>query len=127
MNRLEERDWVFKLIYQDRLNEIDNLDKALENHELSDNKFIKDSIASYQNHHEEIENTLKEFLDKRYSRMSNVELAILFLSINEINYLDIPAPVSINEAVELTKTYADEGDYKLINSILGKIVRKNNA
>ena len=41
--------------------------------------------------------------------------------------MDIPAPVSINEAVDLAKTYADEDNYKIINSILGKIVRKNHA
>ena len=59
--------------------------------------------------------------------MANVDLAILFLSINEIFYMDIPAPVSINEAVNLAKTYADNDNYKMLNSILGKIVRKNHA
>ena len=38
--------------------------------------------------------------------------------------MDIPVSVSINEAVELAKTYADDNDYQMINSVLGKIVRK---
>lgn len=127
MNRIEERDWVFKLIYEDRLNQIEDLNKTLENHNLSDEKFIIDSLKSYRDHYSQIDELLKDELNKRYNRMSNVDLAILFLSINEIYYMDIPAPVSINEAVDLAKTYADEDNYKIINSILGKIVRKNHA
>lgn len=127
MNRIEEREWIFKLIYEDRLNRIEDLDKTLENHDLSDEKFIRDALDSYRNKYEEIDKILSDELGKRYSRMSNVDLAILFLSINEIYYMDIPAPVSINEAVNLAKTYADNDNYKMLNSILGKIVRKNHA
>ena len=127
MNRIEERDWVFKLIYEDRLNRIEDLDKSLENHGLSEEKFIKESINSYKNNYEDIDELLSGEFGKRYSRMANVDLAILFLSINEIFYMDIPAPVSINEAVNLAKTYADNDNYKMLNSILGKIVRKNHA
>ena len=37
-------------------------------------------------------------------------------------YLDyIPAVVSINEAVKLSKKYSDDNSYKFVNSILGKI------
>ena len=62
-------------------------------------------------------------MNNRYKRLSRVEKAILFLSINEMRYMDIPVSVSINEAVELTKIYSDEKDYQMINSVLGKIVR----
>ena len=51
--------------------------------------------------------------------------AILYLSLNEIYYLGVPVSVSINEAVNLAKKYSDKDDYKLINSILGSIVRKD--
>ena len=40
-----------------------------------------------------------------------------------MRYMDIPVSVSINEAVELAKTYSDERDYQMVNSVLGKIVR----
>ena len=36
----------------------------------------------------------------------------------------IPANVSINEAVELGKTYGDDRSYAFINSVLGKINRQ---
>ncbi|MDU2354330.1 MAG: transcription antitermination protein NusB, partial [Anaerococcus sp.] len=90
---------------------------------LTGEEFIKESIISYNENYEAIEETLKNTLNNRYKRLSRVEKAILFLSINEMRYMDIPVSVSINEAVELTKIYSDEKDYQMINSVLGKIVR----
>lgn len=124
MKRTEQREWVFKLIYEDSINKISDVEKTLSNHGIADEEFIKDSIISYNENYENIEKTLKESLKKRYNRLSKVEKAILFLSLNEMKYMDIPVSVSINEAVELAKTYADDNDYQMINSVLGKIVRK---
>lgn len=123
MKRIEQREWVFKLIYEDSINKISDVDKVLENHGIADEDFIRDSINSYNENYEAIEKTLEQALNKRYSRLSRVEKAILFLSLNEMTYMDIPVSVSINEAVELAKTYADNNDYQMINSVLGKIVR----
>lgn len=123
MKRIEQREWVFKLIYEDSINKISDVDKVLENHGIADEDFIRDSINSYNENYEAIEKTLEQTLNKRYSRLSRVEKAILFLSLNEMTYMDIPVSVSINEAVELAKTYADNNDYQMINSVLGKIVR----
>ena len=124
MKRTEQREWVFKLIYEDSINKISDVEKTLSNHSIADEEFIKDSIISYNENYENIEKTLEESLKNRYNRLSKVEKAILFLSLNEMKYMDIPVSVSINEAVELAKTYADDNDYQMINSVLGKIVRK---
>lgn len=123
MKRTEQREWVLKLIYEDSINKISDVDKVLENHGIENEDFIKESIDSYNKNYEAIEKTLEDSLNKRYSRLSKVEKAILFLSLNEMTYMDIPVSVSINEAVELAKTYADNNDYQMINSVLGKIVR----
>lgn len=124
MKRSQQREWVFKLIYEDSINKISDVEKALAYHGLEDEDFIRDSINSYNVNYEKIEKTLQDSLNKRYSRLSRVEKAILFLSLNEMTYMDIPVSVSINEAVELAKAYANNNDYQMINSVLGKIVRK---
>lgn len=123
MNRKEQRDWVFKLIFEDSINKIEDVETSLSNHELKNENFIVESLNSYYENYEDIEDIIKKSTGKRYNRLSNVEKAILFLSVNEIYFLDIPHQVSINEAVELAKTYSNEMDYQMINSILGKIVR----
>lgn len=125
MKRTEQRDWVFKLIFEDSINKIENLQTSLANHGLAEEDFITKSLESYNENYDEIEKILKDQLGKRYVRLSRVEKSILFLSVNEIKFMDIPHQVSINEAVDLAKTYAGESDYQIINSILGKIVRNN--
>lgn len=123
MKRSEQREWVFKLIYEDSINKISDVDKVLANHGLEGEDFIKESIHSYNKNYDSIEKTLEENLNKRYKRLSRVEKSILFLSLNEMTYMEIPVSVSINEAVELAKDYAGNNDYQMINSVLGKIVR----
>ena len=117
MKRTDQREWVFKLIYQDTINKIENLDELLDNHKLSkDQKFIVDSI----------EKKLDENIDRAMPKLSRVVRSIIYLSINEIYFLDIPVSVSINEAVNLAKKFSGEDDYKIVNLILGTIVRKDN-
>lgn len=123
MNRTEQRDWVFKLIFEDSINKIEDVERSLANHDLDGEEFIINSLKSYNENYEKIEEIIKNASKKRYNRLSKVEKAILFLSVNEIYFMDIPHQVSINEAVELAKTYSNQMDYQMINSILGKIVR----
>ena len=54
-------------------------------------------------------------------RMSRVDLTILRLAVYEIeNDDEVPTPVAINEAVELSKTYGGEDSPKFINGVLSR-------
>lgn len=125
MNRIEQREWVFKLIYQDSISKIEDIDKVLEDLDLTGEDFVKTSIASFLNNFSSIDDKLTSNLDNKHKRLSRVVRSILYLSINEMYFMDVPVSVSINEAVNLAKKYSDEDDYKLVNSILGSIVRKD--
>lgn len=125
MNRIEQREWVFKLIYQDSISKIEDIDKVLEDLDLTGEDFVKTSIASFLNNFSSIDDKLTSNLDNKHKRLSKVVRSILYLSINEMYFMDVPVSVSINEAVNLAKKYSDEDDYKLVNSILGSIVRKD--
>lgn len=125
MNRIEQREWVFKLIYQDSISKIEDIDKVLEDLDLNCEDFVKTSIASFLNNFSSIDDKLTSNLDNKHKRLSKVVRSILYLSINEMYFMDVPVSVSINEAVNLAKKYSGEDDYKLVNSILGSIVRKD--
>jgi N utilization substance protein B len=61
-------------------------------------------------------------------RMSLVDLTILRLAVWEILHKpDVPANVSVAEALELTEQYSDPEDKPFVNGILGTIVRGQNA
>lgn len=127
MKRTDQREWVFKLIYQDTINKIQDYKDILANHKLSEaESFIVDSIKSYTENYAEIDKKLQANLPKGMSKLSRVVKSIIYLSINEIYFLDIPVSVSINEAVNLAKKFSSEEDYKVVNLILGNIVRNDN-
>ena len=58
------------------------------------------------------------------ARLSRVDLAILRLAVYEMKYASLPAAVSINEAVELTRKYSSESSCSFVNGVLGTISRK---
>ena len=58
------------------------------------------------------------------SRLSKVTLSVLRLSIYEMKYKELPPAISINEAVELAKQYAEDGAPSYINGVLNNIAKK---
>jgi N utilization substance protein B len=74
-------------------------------------------------HREEVDSLIKRFSEHwRLERMPTVDRNILRLAIYELLYQpDIPAKVSINEAVDLGKKYGSEDSGPFINGILDRI------
>lgn len=127
MNRKNQRDWAFKLIFENQIKSIKDIDQAFINHEieLKNDSFLYRSIKSYIENFDKLENIITDQIgNQALKRLSKVDRAILFLSINEIENLDIPVSVSINEAVNIAKEYSTSDGYKFINSVLGKIAEK---
>ena len=68
-----------------------------------------------------IENYLRNW---PLERINDVDRAILRLSVYEILYLDeVPAKVSINEAMEISKKYTTEKSKKFINGLLDSVYK----
>lgn len=58
-------------------------------------------------------------------RISPVSMAIIRLAAYEIMYMeDIPARVSLNEAIELAKKYDDEKSYAFVNGVLNALSKE---
>lgn len=130
MGRRASREIAMKLLYQleiqkDSRNE--QIEYTLEQHNLSskDREYIVDIVNGVFDNQEYIDRTIEKYSKGwRLSRISKVDLSILRLSIYEICYReDIPFNVSINEAVELAKSYSGEESGAFINGILGKVAR----
>ncbi|MCR5040813.1 MAG: transcription antitermination factor NusB [Clostridia bacterium] len=61
----------------------------------------------------------------RLGRLSRAALTVLRISCAELKYRpDVPTSVSINEAVELCKTYAAQEDARFINGVLRTLSKK---
>ncbi len=97
--------------------------KATELRGLEYDDYVKTVFyGSYEQRAEIDEAIEKHLMGWKKSRISPVSMAILRLAAYEILYMsDIPAKVSINEAVELAKKYDDEKSYSFVNGVLNAL------
>lgn len=67
----------------------------------------------------------KNYASRQLSEIELVEKAILVIAAVElVNNLSVPAPVIINEAVELAKIYGGEDSYKFVNGLVDKLANQ---
>lgn len=127
LNRREARSAVFELLFEtefkaDEARE-DIFAVSVENREIEENAYIR---ATYFGVCEKLEE-LDELIGRhskgwKTARISKVSRSILRLSAYEMLYCpDIPKNVSINEAVELCKTFDEEKAKSFINGVLNGI------
>jgi N utilization substance protein B len=60
-------------------------------------------------------------------RLGTVERSVLRIAVHELGAGLVPAEVAIDEAVRLAKRYATEEAARLVNGILGRILRDRAA
>ena len=76
-------------------------------------------------------NSIDEIIRKhvenwRFERIKKVDLAILRMSIYGIIFQhDIPAQITIDEAIEIAKEYGSDDSYKFINGVLDSVWKKD--
>jgi N utilization substance protein B len=62
------------------------------------------------------------FSDRPISEIQTTEKSILVIAAVELKHnLEVPAPVIINEAIELAKLYGGEDSFKFINGLVDKL------
>ncbi len=133
MTRSQAREHIFKLLYEMQFKQeetdveevvntyLENFPE--ENVSDTDKTFILSEVKGVcqtkESLDEEIAGAVKGW---SLGRISKVDLAILRLAVYEIRCVpEIPASVSINEAVELAKKYSQSAARSFINGILGSI------
>ncbi len=130
MNRSQEREQAFIVLFESIFNtditvgELFSL--AEESEFFTETEFSRKLVETAVEHGPEIDTEIESHaVDWSIQRITKVSLAILRLALCEIMYFDdIPVSVSINEAVELAKKYAEQQDGKFINGVLGTIARE---
>lgn len=86
--------------------------------------YFTDVFDGIMEHLPLIDQQLAPALDRPLAELTPVELAVLRMAVYELMYrLDIPYPVVINEALELTKLFGTQEGYKYVNGVLDKLTR----
>ena len=124
------REAVFCLLFETEYHdmEAETPDVILERAALSrdvkaDNAYIRETYLGACDHMEELDELIgRHAKGWRTGRLSRVSRAIIRLGVYEMKYReDIPNPIAINEAVELSKTYDAPQARAFINGVLNAV------
>lgn len=124
------REAALSLLYSSDISEA-NLEEVIEQglypvDDLEVSEYAESLVLGVVEHRDEIDERLTAISENwAVDRMPVVDRAILRLATYEMLFVDeVPISVSINEAVELAKSYGGEDDSsRFVNGVLGRIAR----
>ncbi|ETT29567.1 N utilization substance protein B [Paenibacillus sp. DS2363] len=144
MKRRLAREIAVQSLYQMEMNEVGAAEAVnmLINEAAEDNEtevvirdedvmrtYVTEIVQGAWNNKEAIDGLLVDYLKGwQISRLSRVDRQILRLSTYEMVFRDdIPAKVSVNEAIELSKYFGTEESGKFVNGVLGRMIQEVDA
>lgn len=129
--RHNARFYALQAMYQWQLNHtpLNELENDFLIHHIkrkkTDKDFFKELILGVPKNIDEIDDTMKPFLNRPLIELDPIELAVLRLGIFELTHrLDIPYRVVINEYLDLTKQFGSIEGFKFVNGILDQTARQ---
>lgn len=130
-SRRDAREWAVQLLFQLDFNPGDvevafNAFWAERETKPAAREFVEELVRGVTVQRPEIDGVIQKTAENWHlSRMAGVDRNIIRLAIYEMLYRkEIPAAVSINEAVEIAKTMGDVGSPRFVNGILDKVMRE---
>lgn len=129
MSRRSARETIFKTLYQSDITG-ENPETVLAQELMQesmpqehDKEFARGMVMGITQKMQQLDDALAPHLKKwALKRLPFTDRAILRLAIYELLFAsEVPAAVSINEALELAKKYSDEKSAAFINGVLDKI------
>lgn len=125
--RSELREKVMTILYQIELfqnNKIDyDINSIIKDNIEIDNEFVNEMVHGVIDNKDSIDEIANKYLiDWTIDRIDLPGRVILEMSIYEMQNMDTPDIVVINEAMELAKKYTDDNVRKMINAVLDKLI-----
>ncbi len=130
MSRIETREHAMELLFQtgfrsDPVSEQIDLFKEAYPEVTEDEDYFLDIVYGVINSRNELDEKFVPFLKKwKLERIPQTDRIILEIAVYEILTVDdIPASVSINEAVKLAKKYGTDSSSSYINGVLSSFLK----
>lgn len=130
--RRKARECAFKIIYQMLFFPIEKEEIAKlfceENLSEEDFNFANEIIKVYKENeealHDEVANSIKGY---DFNRIYKIDLALVYTALCEIQFLNSPKAIVVNEIIEISKVYSTEKSPKFINGLLSAIFGSDNV
>ena len=127
MTRRDARVLCMKVLYNTDLNEI-SIEESKNNIVEEEDEVAFSFLELVENNLEKIDEIIeKSLVNYSLSRLNKVDKAIIRLATAEMLDGKTPKKIIINEALEITKEYSDQGDHKAtsFNNRLLENISKN--
>jgi N utilization substance protein B len=119
-SRKEQREDIIKILYQIDMNKEP---LALDDYP----EYVKESVEGIITHFHKVDELIIDNLENwKINRLSYVDRAIIRFAVYEMYYTETPMEIIINEALNATRKYTDEGDDKMVgftNKLLDNIYK----
>lgn len=128
MSRSTAREHLFQLTFEQLFSE-DKNDVTLEAYLMdasltdSDKQYVRKAYDGIYTHLDELKSIVAKYSNGfNIDRIYKPDLAAMIVSVYEMKYVpEVPAAVSINEAVELVKRYSTEKSKSYVNGVLASV------
>ena len=125
MSRTLGRDCGFKLVFQFLFSKNFAINDYLNDCEFSEEEkdFALTIYKSVETNLDSLNTKLVSNLknDLKLTDLYSLDYAILLITMAQIDYLNIPKDISINEAVRLAKKYSTDKSSSFVNGVLSSI------
>ncbi len=128
MSRSTAREHLFQLTFEQLFSE-DKNDVTLEAYLMdasltdADKLYVRKAYDGIYTHLDELKGIVAKYSNGfNIDRIYKPDLAAMIVSVYEMKYVpEVPAAVSINEAVELVKRYSTEKSKSYVNGVLASV------
>ena len=127
MTRRQAREELINLLFETEFRSDESAEAifatSCENREIADDEYLRRAYFAIIENLEKIDATIgKHAHGWKTSRLGRVSRAVLRMGVYELLFeTDIPATVTINEAVELVKALDDEKARPFVNGVLNSV------
>ncbi|NBG88785.1 transcription antitermination factor NusB [Isachenkonia alkalipeptolytica] len=134
MSRRSARELCMKILYEMEIKKEFDRKVLMTNEEYKvikteEDLYMENVIDHFINNQRIVDEILESHLtDWKLNRISKVDLSILRVATVEILFIpEIDSNVSINEAIEITKSYSEDKSAKYINGVLDSIATEKQS
>ena len=134
MKRRKARELLLKVFYEMEIKKEFDRKVLMTNEEYKvikteEDLYMENVIDHFINNQRIVDEILESHLtDWKLNRISKVDLSILRVATVEILFIpEIDSNVSINEAIEITKSYSEDKSAKYINGVLDSIATEKQS
>jgi N utilization substance protein B len=123
MKRRTAREKALQALFQVNVSNIEP-NEAIEHvlDEETADQFMNSLVFGTIEHEKELDGLITPHLvNWTIDRLANIDKTILRMAAYELKYEDVPANVTLDEAVELAKAFGDDHSSKFVNGVLSKI------